>query len=180
MNNITLNKNTLLDMTSFLSCNEDDKIEIMNPFIKKRMRIKREFLLDVIYQIETGSLQNDIKKELEKVGLLDKNNNADSNSNDLIDHWKKRNWSFSLDYYNWTRDIEFEDNGINYNNKRKEALNKYINEEGFPPEPRTIHLQQEAIYLKKIPLSEDEECSFSFGDVLLRRTTVEQFSLEVR
>ncbi len=175
MNNVTLVKNKLMDMTSILSSEEEGKVEILNPFTQKRLKIKKNYMLEVIHQIETGSLNTEIKNELEKFELI-KENGVNPQSEALINHWKKRNWSFSLDYYNWTRDIEYEDTGINYNDKRKETLDLYINEEGLPPEPRVLDTTKETVYLSK--KFNVEKTQLSFGEVLLRRSTVEQFSLQ--
>ncbi|RFA31980.1 hypothetical protein CAI16_19315 [Virgibacillus dokdonensis] len=148
-----------------------DSIELTNSLIKKRLKIDKNSMIDAIIQLEHNSPNKGVIDELEKYNLLCKSPEESLDNNEHINHWNDRNWELSLNYYCWTRDISFVDNGKEYNRKREEVLQEFLNEEDIPKKKEINILKK--IHLPKFEAEQDK--TYSLGEVLLRRTNVQTF-----
>lgn len=104
---------------------------------------------------------------LDELPQLDGAEVVDDPGDDDRQHWHDRNWSWSIDYYLWSRRIDFVDR--NSTDVQAAVLAQYREVDGSPPSPRTA--SDDAIALAD-PSSLPH---VPFRDVALRRATVRAF-----
>lgn len=128
----------------------DINLLVSNSSSNKKWRIDRNSLYKLILN-PTSS---------DTLSILSVNLDNDTIAN--IEHWQKRNWGLSLNYYLWSITGDLTDNGKDYEEKQKEVLQEYITVSS-PIEPNIVH--NNAI---KLP-SPTATSKMSLGEVLFNR-----------
>lgn len=138
-----------------------EKPLISNAVSKVKAYIGKELLVELILG---GKKSNEFCSKLKDTGFI--NNEVDDSTKAEIEHWYKRNWTLSLNYYLWSHTSHLFDQGSNYKEKQIKAIESYLELDGMPVGPRIA--SNISINLGKLePLPKR-----SLGDVLLEREAV--------
>ena len=138
-----------------------EKLMLSNPINKTKAYIDKKLLAQLIL---SNNISIELKDKLRKLGFID--NEVDEKTHADIQHWYKRNWTNSLNYYLWSYTSHLFDQGEDYEKKQSKVITEYIDTDGLPVAPRTA--TKKAVSLGELADLPNK----SLGDVLWEREAV--------
>lgn len=146
----------------------EGKVVVTAPDLKKRYLLPPQaisnLLLAEINQQDPDSITQQVTEQLSACGLL--NRAAPQVDAEGVRHWKERNWGISLNYYLWTRDVDYADKAATYQDAQQGALQQYWEEDPMPA-PRQVAPEKASALPDPLAIPEVD-----LGWVMQRRASV--------
>lgn len=148
----------------------DAEVLISNSITRRRAALSIDAALWLLWNTESTSKSatppkaQALVEEMKSQGFLTLGA-EEQDTRHLINHWNSRNWVPALDYYLWSRQVDFSDSSADYAARQVETLTRYIEEDGLPAEPRAA--SEDAPRFEEFAPIPD----ISIGKALFRRTS---------
>lgn len=152
-----------------------DNVVCSNPVTGRKLALSRatviRLILDLAKNRDCQSTDKPKLQRLQQAGVL-----SSGSTDDVVEglpsaiEWVRFGWQASLDYFMWSRHVQYADKDDRTGSIRCSSLQAYVDERGLPP-TRMAVVGAELV----LPIPEALPKDAMLGNIMMRRRTVRRF-----